>query len=168
MGSFHRRLDSYRVHDDSPHSTPDGAAGKHKRLKPSPAPSLMSAFFEECHVIVLTVSHAFANAVLAAGGGNNRGVKASAELYDLSTGRWTLTGPMNDARQYFQMVALQSGAGSHVSHSVFVTGGHGKSLPRCSRELKVSRVQCWLPEAMTAMAFWRLLSCTIQPQQPGH
>jgi len=55
--------------------------------------------------------------VLAVGGVNDStGYLSSAELYNPSTGRWTLTGSLNTARYGHNMVLLQNG-------QVLVAGG---------------------------------------------
>ena len=47
--------------------------------------------------------------VLAAGGGTGDTAINTAEIYNPSTGSWTLTWNMNEARAYFQMVLLGDG-----------------------------------------------------------
>ena len=57
--------------------------------------------------------------VLSMGGVDNSGnILASAELYNASSGKWTLTGSMVEAREYFPAVVLMSG-------KVLVSGGLG-------------------------------------------
>jgi hypothetical protein len=51
------------------------------------------------------------SAVLAAGDGTNLGQKATAELYDPTSGTWTSTGALAPAKYNFQMVLLPAGKG---------------------------------------------------------
>src|SRR5437667_4964280 len=61
--------------------------------------------------------------VLVEGGASNTvGALASAELYDASTGTWTLTGSMNQGRQAHSAVLLRDG-------TVLVTGGNIDRTP---------------------------------------
>ncbi len=47
--------------------------------------------------------------VLVAGGSSSTGVTAAAEPYNSSTGTFTVTGSMNDARDQAQLTLLQNG-----------------------------------------------------------
>jgi len=69
--------------------------------------------------------------VLIAGGGGNyetRNFLTSAELYDPTTGTFSLTGPMSDARTWFMANTLADGR-------VLVTGGYGNLAPLASAEI---------------------------------
>jgi N-acetylneuraminic acid mutarotase len=64
--------------------------------------------------------------VLVAGGENNTtGYLSSAELYNPSTGKWTLTGSMTAPRYAHNAVLLQNG-------EVLVAGGYNASTSSCT------------------------------------
>lgn len=69
--------------------------------------------------------------VLITGGGGDYATGnflTSAELYDPTTGTFSLTGPMSDGRTWFMANALADGR-------VLVTGGYGDQAPLASAEL---------------------------------
>src|ERR1700716_3640509 len=74
---------------------------------------------------------------LAAGGTDGTNVLASAETYNTSTGNWTATGSMTQARQNFPAVVLSSG-------KVLVSGGaDGTGTPLAGAELYDPTTGAW-------------------------
>jgi N-acetylneuraminic acid mutarotase len=66
--------------------------------------------------------------VLVAGGSNGSSALNSAEVYDPSTGSWTIANNMNDARYYHTASVLTDG-------QVLVTGGYNYVIVRNTSEL---------------------------------
>ena len=67
--------------------------------------------------------------ILVAGGQNNTGVLASAELYDPASGKWTATGSMKTARYGAYVVDWLSNG------QILVAGGQNNSGAVTSKEL---------------------------------
>jgi hypothetical protein len=109
-------------------------------------PALASGTFQKTgNMNVARISHTatlLSNGdVLVAGGDNSSlgdGYLASAELYNPSTGSWTLTGSMSTARQRHQAVLLPSG-------EVLVAGGENASGTLASAELYDPSTGVWTP-----------------------
>ena len=74
--------------------------------------------------------------MLVAGGEGYGGHLASAELYDPSTGTWTVTGSLNSTRSFDTATLLPSG-------KVLIAGGEGNSGPLASTELYDPSTGTW-------------------------
>jgi hypothetical protein len=84
---------------------------------------------------------------LSIGGADNSGnILASAELFSASSGKWTLTGSMAEARDYFPAVVLKNG-------KVLVSGGLGtNSVMLASAELYDSKTGLWTSAGSLSVA----------------
>jgi len=73
--------------------------------------------------------------VLVVGGNSLNGLQASAELYEPSTGRWTLTGSLTTPRDSQTATLLRDG-------TVLVAGGASASARSAGRGTRSSTIPC--------------------------
>src|SRR6266481_7013210 len=103
--------------------------------------------------------------VLVAGGANDTGATSSAEIYDPSTGLWTLTGSMNTPRVAQMATLIATGT---LSGMVLVAGGSstcGGCTPILdSAELYEPSTGLWADTgSMTIARYWDLPSPATLP-----